>query len=115
MTISRRDFLDFLTATCAAAAIPNAFTSSAVAKPANIAATRRAVNDSEAIVNDIHSQLNRTSVSRILRPLSLNDLRSTILTGRSERKAISIAGGRHAMGGQQFGTGTTLVDMTGMN
>jgi FAD/FMN-containing dehydrogenase len=113
MTISRRDFLDFLTATCAAAAIPNAF--SVVAEPANPAATRREAGDSEAIVNDIHSQLNRTSVSRIVRPLSLNDLRSTILAGRSERKAISIAGGRHAMGGQQFGTGTTLVDMTAMN
>jgi len=69
----------------------------------------------EAIVNDIHSQLNSTRVNRIIKPTTAADLRATILTARSERKAVSIAGGRHAMGGQQFGTGTILLDMTSMN
>jgi len=78
-------------------------------------ATTDLSSSSEAIVNDIHSQLNATRVSRIVRPLSPSDLRATILTANSEGKSISIAGGRHSMGGQQFGTGTMLVDMTGMN
>jgi hypothetical protein len=66
MTISRKDFLDFLTATCAAAAIPNAFPSAAVAKQANLAATRRAVNNSEAIANgvDLNPRLDSLRVSQ---------------------------------------------------
>jgi FAD/FMN-containing dehydrogenase len=62
-------------------------------------------------VNDIHSQLNRTHVRRIARPNSAADLRRIL----HESDRVSIAGGRHAMGGQQFGTGTTLIDMRGMN
>lgn len=67
------------------------------------------------LVNDIHSQLNPTRVDQIFKPSSVDELRSVILTARSLGKPISIAGGRHAMGGQQFGTNTLLVDMTGMN
>ena len=33
---------------------------------------------------------------------------------RADGRAISVAGGRHAMGGQQFGEGTTLIDMGGL-
>jgi FAD/FMN-containing dehydrogenase len=112
--MSRREFLDFLKATCAVAALPTASTGSASARSL-LAAGPRTANGSEAVVNDIHSQLNATRVHRIIKPLSSNDLRATILTARSEGKAISISGGRHAMGAQQFGTGTILVDMTGMN
>ncbi|MEK6325462.1 MAG: FAD-binding oxidoreductase [Acidobacteriota bacterium] len=115
MTLSRREFLDFLKATCAVAALPNAFTASASAQHAPLAAVPRTSGSSEPVVNDIHSQLNATRVNRIIKPLSSNDMRSTILTAKSEGKAISITGGRHAMGAQQFGTGTVLVDMTGMN
>ena len=115
MTISRREFLDFLKATCAVAALPSALAGASANYVAQIAQSRQAPGNSEPIVNDIHSQLNATRVNRIIKPQSPDDLRATILTARSEGKAISIAGGRHAMGGQQFGTGTILVDMTGMN
>lgn len=117
MTISRRDFLDFLKATCAAAALPGlrieAFgrRSRAVLAPSSSPAPA----NSGALVNDIHSQLNTTRVDRIIKPRTASDLRATVLTARSEHKCISIAGGRHAMGGQQFGEGTILVDMTAMN
>jgi FAD/FMN-containing dehydrogenase len=118
MAISRRDFLDFLKATCAVAALPDlrfgaVATSLARVSPPHTASPTPDI--SEAIVNDIHSQLNATRVNRIIKPQSLNNLRATILTARSKGNAISIAGGRHAMGAQQFGTGTFLVDMTGMN
>src|SRR3989454_7338472 len=36
-------------------------------------------------------------------------------SARQEGRPLSIAGGRHAMGGQQFGSETTLVDMGSMN
>src|SRR2546426_11093570 len=36
-------------------------------------------------------------------------------SARQEGRPLGIAGGRHAMGGQQFGSETTLVDMGSMN
>jgi FAD/FMN-containing dehydrogenase len=71
--------------------------------------------DDSLLVNDIHSQLNSTRVDRILRPKSVKDLQSAVLTAKGAKKPLSIAGGRHAMGGQQFGTSMILVDMTGLN
>lgn len=118
MTISRRDFLDFLKATCAAAALPGLAVAAvpATRKPVRSAPLPRSADTpGTVLVNDIHSQLNQTRVNRIIKPLSTGDLRATILTARSEGKALSITGGRHAMGTQQFGTGTILIDMTGMN
>lgn len=115
MTFSRREFLDFLKGGCAVAALPGAFTLSSSARDAQPARTLEAFRSSEAIVNDIHSQLNATRVNRIIKPHTESDLRATIITARSERKAISVTGGRHSMGTQQFGTETILVDMTGMN
>ena len=63
------------------------------------------------LVNDIHSQLNSTRVLEILQPQSLDDVQSIIRSAARERKLISVAGGRHAMGGQQFGTDTMLIDI----
>ncbi len=62
------------------------------------------------IVNDVHSQLNPTRVDHIVRVDSLEAIRTTILKAKREGKPISIAGGRHAMGGQQFGVDTVLID-----
>jgi FAD/FMN-containing dehydrogenase len=62
------------------------------------------------VVNDVHSQLNPTRVDHIVRVDSLEAIRTTILKAKREGKAVSIAGGRHAMGGQQFGADTVLID-----
>jgi FAD/FMN-containing dehydrogenase len=67
------------------------------------------------LVNDIHSQLNETRVDRIVSVHSEASLREAILTARGHGKAISIAGGRHAMGGQQFGRDTVLIDTRALN
>ena len=67
-----------------------------------------------SLVNDVHSQLNPTRVDRVVRAESLEGLQRVVRSARAAGKGLSIAGGRHAMGGQQFGTGTILVDMTGM-
>jgi FAD/FMN-containing dehydrogenase len=61
-------------------------------------------------VNDVHSRLNATRVARVLRPTSLADLRQAVIEAGEQDESISIAGGRHAMGGQQFGADGVLVD-----
>lgn len=71
--------------------------------------------DLDLVVNDIHSQLNRTPVHRIVRPDSVEAIQTAVREARSEGQAVSIAAGRHAMGGQQFGAGTVLLDMGAMN
>jgi FAD/FMN-containing dehydrogenase len=67
------------------------------------------------LVNDIHSQLNSTRVAEILQPRSLDDVQNIVRSARKDRKVISVAGGWHAMGGQQFGTDTLLIDSRKMS
>src|SRR5256886_5757330 len=67
------------------------------------------------VVNDIHSQLNATRVHRVVKPPSVDAVVQLVQSAREEGRPLSIAGGRHAMGGQQFGSETTLVDMGSMN
>jgi FAD/FMN-containing dehydrogenase len=75
-------------------------------------ASKRLTLEPEAIqVNDIHSQLNPTQVLGISLPSSLEDVQSLVRAAHKDRKVISVAGGRHAMGGQQFGTDTLLIDI----
>jgi FAD/FMN-containing dehydrogenase len=62
------------------------------------------------LVNDIHSELNETTVASVIPVDSVEAVRAAILDGREHRLPIAIAGGRHAMGGQQFCTGGTLLD-----
>ena len=83
-----------------------------VASPAGVGAP---VPRSGILVNDIHSQLNPTLVADVVRPRSLEEARAAILRARDEGLGVSVAGGRHSMGGQQFGSGTLHLDMSGMN
>ena len=73
------------------------------------------MTDRGMLVNDVHAQLNATLVRRVLRPTSVADVRQVVLEARAAGGAIAIAGGRHAMGGQQFGSGLELLDMTGLD
>lgn len=66
-------------------------------------------------VNDTHSGLNRTAVSRVLDPRTVEDVARAVRRSRSEGQPLAIAGGRHAMGGQQFLSGGTLLDMRRLN
>jgi FAD/FMN-containing dehydrogenase len=76
---------------------------------------KRTSNAKPVFVNDIHSQLNFTRVLRIAQPQSVEEVQRIVRTARKERQNISISGGRHAMGGQQFGTDTVLVDLRKMS
>ena len=66
-------------------------------------------------LNDIHSQLNATNMRRIITPRTAEEVQQAVAVVREERSSISVAGGRHAMGGQQFLDGGTLLDARGLN
>lgn len=61
-------------------------------------------------VNDIHSGLNATRVSAVEKVTSADRVAQILAGGSRNGKGLSIAGGRHAMGGQQFGADTVLLD-----
>jgi FAD/FMN-containing dehydrogenase len=54
-------------------------------------------------------------VGAIVKPATADDVRAVVLGARDGGHAICIAGGRHAMGGQQFAAGATLVDTRDLN
>lgn len=81
---------------------------------AHLPPTRPRVADSYS-VNDTHSGLNRTSVARVIEPRTVEEVVRSVRRSRSEARPLAIAGGRHAMGGQQFLTGGTLLDMRRLN
>ena len=66
-------------------------------------------------LNDIHSQLNETAMQRVVKPRTVGEIQQAISAAREEDASISIAGGRHAMGGQQFLDGGVLLDAGGLN
>ena len=71
--------------------------------------------EATTVVNDIHSQLNATRVDAIVKPATLAEIGACLAHARAAGKSVAIAGGRHAMGGQQFGEASILVDMRAMN
>lgn len=75
----------------------------------------RADEASGVEVNDVQSQLNATRVQRIVQPASVEAIQAALRDAQREERAVSVAGGRHAMGGQQFGRDTILLDMKRFN
>jgi FAD/FMN-containing dehydrogenase len=74
-----------------------------------------AAHQSGIIVNDIHSQLNATRVHRIVEPETFDAVRNALGAARCERRAVCIAGGRHAMGAQAFAIDGVLIDIRKLN
>lgn len=64
------------------------------------------------VVNDVQSQLNRTTVRKIIQPTTVDAIQAAVHQAGKMSLAISMAGGRHSMGGQQFGSETVLIDMS---
>lgn len=63
------------------------------------------------MLNDVHSQLNLTKVARVLRPQCREELQQMIQDAARDGRSISVSGGRHAMGGQQFATNSIHLDL----
>jgi FAD/FMN-containing dehydrogenase len=66
------------------------------------------------LVNDVHSCLNPTRVADVARPRSAAEVQTLVARAACRGQRLSVAGGRHAMGGQQFGEDTLLVDTTAL-
>ena len=64
------------------------------------------------LVNDVQSRLNSTYVERVVEVHSLAQLESTIKRAAEWAAPLSVCGGRHSMGGQQFLTDHLLLDTT---
>jgi len=69
----------------------------------------------KTILNDVHSQLNETEVLQVVRPETLLEIQDLVKDAKEKRTPISVAGGRHAMGGQQFANKSLHIDITAMN
>lgn len=63
------------------------------------------------VVNDTHSQLNPTPVSRLIEPRGLDEIVALVREARTAGAQLAICGARHAMGGQQFASDSWLVDL----
>ena len=66
-------------------------------------------------VNDVQSRLNATRVQEIIKPASLEEICRLVKRANKEKAKIAVAGGRHAMGGQQFAAGELLLDTRDLN
>ena len=63
-------------------------------------------------LNDVHSRLNATVVRELAQPTTTAELSRLLARARREGLAVSISGGRHAMGGQQFARDALHLDMS---
>ena len=61
-------------------------------------------------VNDIHSHLNPTRVSRVISPTTIEELQTAVASVAEAGESLSVMGGRHSMGGQQFLSDGVLLD-----
>ena len=68
-----------------------------------------------ALVNYTHSRLNATRVACVEQVRSTGDVLEALRLARACGVPVCIAGGRQAMGGQQFARGGLLLDTTGFD
>ena len=67
------------------------------------------------ILNDVHSRLNATSHISVVTPRTVEEIQSVVRDANTNGQFISISGGRHSMGGQQFGTKTINLSLATFN
>ncbi len=64
------------------------------------------------LVNDVHSGLNATRVAGVEQPGSLEEIMRLVRDAARLGTPLALCGARHSMGGQQFGAGALLVDLS---
>lgn len=68
-------------------------------------------NSTVETVNDRHSALNATRIARRFSPRTTGEVAEIVALARRAGQPLAIAGGRHAMGGQQFLQDGWLLDL----
>jgi len=76
--------------------------------------THLAARSPTPLLDDVHARLSATRVAAVVRPRGLEDLCALVRTARAADLAVSVSGGRHAMGGQPFARGALHVDARGL-
>jgi FAD/FMN-containing dehydrogenase len=66
-------------------------------------------------LNDVHGRLNGSRPSLLRKPSSVSDIFEALRLAKRRGLSVAIAGGRHAMGGQQFLHGGCVLDMRNLN
>lgn len=74
-----------------------------------------AEKQNELLVNDAQSKLNLTRVRQICTPRSIGEIFLIVKRAKASGLAISVSGGKHSMGGQQFGQDNVQFDMSQFN
>lgn len=75
-----------------------------------------AVNATAGVeLNDIHSQLNATNHAAVVSPKSMEEIQTVVREAKRNGQSLSISGGKHSMGGQQFGTATVNLSVSSFN
>ena len=67
------------------------------------------------LLNDVHARRNASRPALHRRPDSIEEVGAALLQARRRGLPVAIAGGRHAMGGQQFIDGGCVLDLRGLN
>jgi len=67
------------------------------------------------MVNDLHSRLNATRVSDLVRPRTRAELATIVARRAGQGRSLAVSGGRGAMGGQAFASGETLLDLRSLD
>lgn len=75
----------------------------------------RAARWPQSVLNDVHSRLNPSAPAVYRRPNSIEEVVAAVQRARRHGMSVAIAGGRHAMGGQQFCHGGCVLDLRGLN
>jgi FAD/FMN-containing dehydrogenase len=71
--------------------------------------------DDRKKLNDVHSKLNPTRARECVEVCSAGDVLVGLERARKLGLPVSVCGGRHAMGGQQFASGGLVLDMNGLD
>ena len=71
--------------------------------------------DQPLVLNDVHARLNATHVAEYHEPITKGEIVSLVKEAARKGLAVSISGGRHSMGGQQFGKGTLHISLSRYN
>jgi len=80
-------------------------------KRSALAARRRSATVPCPVLNDVHSRRNASRPALHRCPISLEEVRAALFQARRRGLTVAIAGGRHAMGGQQFIDGGCVIDV----
>jgi len=89
---------------------------SAEAFGAHDAVSRRGrARPQQPILNDVHARLNASRPTLYRRPNSIAEVWAALSQASRRGLPVAIAGGRHAMGGQQFRDAGCVLDLRGLN